>query len=494
MSKFELNELFCDGMVLQRDIPVHIYGRVSKPGRIHVNFDGIGTGKDVEPGPFCIELPPHKAGKDLTMTVSFGQEAVTVQNIDCGEVWVAGGQSNMAMSLKDTEGFKAGEKVISNNDIRLYTVGRNIFARPEEYPSGYEWAFNEDCRWDGCSEKNAPYFSAVGYYFAQDLYEKLKVPVGIINCNVGGSSIFNWMPREVIEANPAIARVYTDYMQKLSEVNRDEAKMKYTAYLDSVQKEWTSKEYLVSTGGECPVVYYEEFGPYSFKQPCNLWHSMYEKISRYSVRGMIWYQGESESFSESSYLYESAMNSLLDNFKKVLGQENYAFHYVQIPPFNCDTIRDWEGICNAQREFHLHHPECGMITTGDCSGGEDIHPPIKRPLGNRLSKAACALTYGMPCEYTGPIAKAAHYENGKIIVEFSHADGLYLDDSVDSLEVEYEDGSVTKEKSAIVNNTLVVNCSNGSPTAIRCGWRTFYQIGIFNSENIPAGVFRICFK
>ena len=124
-------------------------------------------------------------------------------------------------------------------------------------------------------------------------------------------------------------------------------------------------------------------------------------------------------------------------------------------------------------------------------GGEDIHPPVKRPLGNRLFKAACALTYGMPCEYTGPIAKAAHYESGNVIVEFSHADGLHMDDSAGSIEVEYADGSVIEEKGSIVSNTLVVPCSKNSPSAIRCGWCTFYQIGIFNSENIPAGVFRI---
>ena len=488
---FKLAELFGNGMILQRDMPVHVYGQAFKAGNIEVDFDGSHGSQYCVPGEFCITLPPHKKGKQLSMTITSGEDTVTLQDIFCGEVWVAGGQSNMCMFLQYTAEYRAGEKVNFSEDIRLYSVGRNVLGSREEYPCGYEWAYNADTAWDGCNQNNAPFFSAIGYYFAQVLQNELDVPIGIINCNAGGSSIFCWMPKEAMEANPAIASVYTDYLRQMSQVDKAEAKKKYTAYLDSVKEDWYNEAYLAGTGGECPVVYYQELGPYSYTQPSALYQSMYKKIGQFTVRGMIWYQGEADTFSERSNLYESAMESLLASLKFNADQDEYAFHYVQLAPYHEDSIQDWEGICNAQREFHLNHRECGMITSGDCSGHEDIHPAIKKPLGQRLANAACALTYAMPREYTGPIAENACYRDDRIDVSFLHGEGLTIDPSCGTLEIEYADGTIEAAEGSVEQDRLVVLCSKKNPVAIRYGWCTYYQIGMYNRAKLPASLFRL---
>ena len=277
----------------------------------------------------------------------------------------------------------------------------------------------------------------------------------------------------------------------LDEIDARAALDDYAAYLESAKSEWTKPDYLATMGGEVPVIYYEKPDPYSFKQPCRLYHSMLEKVIGFPARGMLWYQGESEAFSLSSYLYCKAMEALRAHLLCATGNEVYAFHFVQIAPWDEPAAQDWEGICNAQREFAVRHPACGMVTTGDCSGGADIHPPIKRPLGERLCGAACTLTYGLPEEeFTGPIALAARQEGSVLRVTFTHARGLRLAPDAELPEVEYADGSVRQEPAWVEGESLCVRCAE-NPAAVRLGWKAFYRIGLFNAAGIPASVFRL---
>ena len=484
-----LPQMFCSGMIVQRDLPIYVFGTAEIGGLLEVEFDGVVTRKEISAGSFEIQLPSHAAGRGLVMKFRFHDEVIRFDDVYCGEVWVAGGQSNMAMQLRETTEYSSEKANLDTPDIRLYTVGRNLYSNPADYPLGYDWVCNPDLPWEGCNAENAMFFSAVGYHFAQCIYRELDVPVGIINCNVGGSSIFNWMPSDVILSSSKFASVYTDFEQKMSVINRDEALEKYIRYLDHLKEELASSRFSEENGGDNYAVFYEELGPYTMNQPCNLYHSMLRRVSKYTARGMIWYQGESEAFSESSGIYAEAMEKLTGHLRELSGYCDYAFHYVQIAPWQNDDIRDWEGICDAQRRFHLSYPNYGMVTIGDCGAGDDIHPPVKMLVGQRLAAAACTLTYGIPQPFCGPVARNAYIENDTVVVEFIYGDGLDGQDL--TAEVEYADGSVCSESAYVEQGRLFVNISREAPEAVRYGWCSDYRIGLYNSCRLPASVFRL---
>ena len=205
--KLKLHPLFCEGMVLQRGLPVRIYGEITQPGTVEAELDGAAVRGEFAAGPFCLTLPAREAGRGLRLTVRFQDEAGELRDVLCGEVWVTGGQSNMAMWLRDTRELLDGGTPEACDDVRFYSIGRNLFATPGEFPAGCEWAYNADTPWQACGGPHTPFFSAVGYYFALALQKRLGVPGGVIACRVGGASLFAGRPRAPIVACPATAHI-----------------------------------------------------------------------------------------------------------------------------------------------------------------------------------------------------------------------------------------------------------------------------------------------
>lgn len=478
---------FRDGMVLQRNHPIRVYGEVMKPLELTVTFDGTVVSRRLQPGPFAIMLPPHRAATGLTMHLTAGEERLTIHNVACGEVWLAGGQSNMAMSLSATA-EQERECLTPCDEIRFFTVGRNALEQREAYGDGFAWAYSDDSGWLPCDATSAPHFSAVGYHFAQRLYAALKVPIGIISCNVGGSRMLSWLPQQAILGNSAIAA-----LAELPPDDRPETELlaEYQAYLTGWSEGRQSLENTAGTATEMPCVYYEWSNRYTYKRPSCLYTGMLQKVSRYTVQGILWYQGESEAMDGYAHVYTTTLETLVDTLRREQEEPELPFLLVQLAPWLCQDVQDWEWVCDQQRRFSLQHSGCAMVTIGDL-GGEDIHPVTKRSVGERLALAALNRAYGGCGEYSGPIAVEARQWGDRLLIRFTHCEGLCAPCRAPRFTIRYADGSAKAVDGIIEEDTVYLPCDPSRAAAfVEYEYRIDAAIGLYNAQGFPASLFRL---
>ncbi|MCL2365337.1 MAG: sialate O-acetylesterase [Defluviitaleaceae bacterium] len=532
---FKLADHYMSGMIFQWGRPIYIEGEAYAVGKITAVLGDDRVEIQVQAGKFSLELPLRGAGRGLSLTIFGGEhngnEQIEVLNdIYIGEVWIAGGQSNMEWPLNQSDEYRQHPHVRENADIRFYTVARNNFPHAADYGAGqqnhkaeaaqdmtYAWAHGRDSGWAGCGVANAPHFSAAGYFFAHRLYEMLGVPIGIINCNVGGSSIFSWIPREAILANEEIAFVQHEHDALVASQNDDDERARYHQALD-VHAPFMYNDLNIG-GTQWSRWFFRLEGAYSayhYHRPSGLYHAMLEKIVRFPVRGMIWYQGETESNPHKSPHYAAALEALTANLRKQQRNDDYAFNFVQLAPWDCPGNDSWPVVCDQMRQFALRYPKYGMVTIGDCGGGTDIHPPRKRPVGERLALAALNNTYGITREYTGPLATHAtlvacdadenRAENGKIRIHFTHAQRLeqrgyaYEPHGLGRFEFLYADGTKKSAPQVRIDNEATPPCvvlpivlgDNGdAPTQVQYEFVCEPKIGLYNQVGLPASTFRV---
>jgi len=496
MKNFKLSEIYSDGMIFQRNRPICIEGEAFTNCEITATLGADTTSQAVSAGKFCLQLPARAADRGLTLAVSAAGEKVTISNVYVGEVWLAAGQSNMEWYLNICDPAESNP-IKPNEDLRFYTVGRTLL---NEYEPGYEWAVVKDSGWAGCNEETAPHFSAVAYHFAHKLYKNLQVPIGIINCNVGGSSIFSWIPHEEFQTNKNIREVWDKFQDIFAKTDMSQAKEKFYKGLDAAKPDWAdTHENKSGTPHQAVIVYtVEEYGPYHYHCPGILYYSMLEKVASFPAKGMIWYQGETEAHPDGVRLYPHALKSLIGNCKakQADGAEEYAFHMVQLAPWDDPGATNWASFCDMQRQYHLDNPQHGIATIGDLGGGTDIHPPRKKGVGERLAYAAMELNYNIPHEFCGPLATDAKVQGDEIAVSFSHNDGMYYNEAIGTFEVISADGTVAEVAAQVKDGKVFASLKgvNFKPEGIRYEFKSDPKIGLFNSSDIPASVFSLTIR
>ena len=507
MQLFSLAAHYTSGMIFQRNWPILIEGEAQASCEITATIaaaeDKTGnTSADtanitVKPGPFSITLPPREAGRGLTLTLSAGDTDVLVlSDIFIGEVWFASGQSNMQWPLNDTDEYRQNPVVRENEDLRFYTVGRNLVKSPDELDEGYKWAYSADHGWVGCNEDSAVHFSAVAYHFAHTLYDAIKIPIGIINCNVGGSSIYAWIPSNEIAANPNISFIGHADSKEIATIDPKEARDKYYSFLDEIKKEHDTSSNIANTAKELPVVYYDTPGPYRFQRSEILYRSMLERISTFPARGMLWYQGESECSYAGGKVYAEALESLVGNMKCRQNNPDFAFNFVQLAPFYDPGSPYWATVCDQMRRFFLRHPDYAMVTIGDVGCALDIHPQLKRPVGERLAYAAMHRSYDLEHEFTGPIAESAIRVGDEVRVSFIHGAGLHQRPvDMGCFEFVYDDDTVKKVVPELRDNAVYLPLSDGpTPKFVRYEFVADPKIGLYNRNGFPASLFELEIK
>ena len=557
MQFYQLAAHYTSGMIFQRNRPILIEGKALTACEITATLDEDSVCVNVRPGAFSFALPPRPADRGLTLTItansmrngvgraapenakqafsggfaaigrtdfelirysgkaqtggdsenaagSDSQDApnnpspgfvqtTELTDIYIGEVWLAGGQSNMQWPLHNTDEYRQNPVVKENSDLRFYTVGRNIVSSPAEYSEGYEWAYAADHGWVGCDEESALYFSAVAYHFAHTLYDAIKVPIGIINCNVGGSSIFAWIPCDDIKAIPEIAYIAEAHEIEQAGVDPDAAKSVYYKHLDEIMKTLDITRNISGLEGELPVVFNGGPGKYNFHNSGALYNSMLKRVSAFPIRGMLWYQGETESSCESGKEYAAALEALVNNMKRRQQNSDFAFNYVQLAPFGEPTFPYWATVCDQMRKFFLHHPDYAMVTIGDVGCAKDIHPPQKRPVGERLAYAAMHRSYDLNHEFTGPVAESAMRLGDEVRISFIHGAGLHQRAmNPGCFELAYEDGAVHAAVPEIRGEAVYLPLPEGpTPEYVRYEFVACPQIGLFNSAGYPASLFEL---
>ena len=618
-AEVKLPKLVSDGMILQRDANVRIWGWAANSEKVTIRFmDATYTATANDKGQWEVMLPKMKAGGPFKMEIN-ASNSITINDILVGDVWVCSGQSNMQFSLRGSTIYQDVIAQSENTNIRHFSVGQG-------FKLGSRETDNRSGKWVSANPSSVTSFTAVGYFFAKKLYEIYKVPIGLINASVGGSSAEAWISEDGIKEFP---RYYEEaqkfqmpgYMDKINKQDNDRVKawnqqLKQNDEGNKGQLKWSNPSFNVSdwetmhvpgywintkTGNVNGFVWFRrEFNipstmtgkpatlklgriadadsvfingkfigsvnslyslrsykvpdnilkdgsntivvkitslihhggfvpgrPYQIiadadtvklegdwkykvgavaepledrlftgKIPTGLFNGMLAPVTNYTIKGAVWYQGESNTIRAFEHFV--IFKELIKDWRNNWHQGDFPFLYVQLPNFveeNFETTKyDWAVLRETQLRA-LSIPNTGMAVTIDIGEFNDIHPVKKEPVGDRLALAAQKVAYGdNNVVYSGPIYKSLEIKGNRVILSFTNVGGglVAKGGELKCFEICGIDNVYYPAKATIANNKIVVTSEKvDKPVATRYAWANNPEaVNFYNKEGLPASPFR----
>ena len=478
-----LPALFKNNAVLQRGIKVPVWGTADPGERVTVSIKSqkATTVADTE-GNWMVWLNPMDAGGPFDMKVS-GNNEITVTNILIGDVWLCSGQSNMQWPVNLSMNASQEIQEADYPEIRLFTVSNKVADKPEKNVRG---------RWVVSAKNTVGSFSAVGYFFGRELYKELKVPIGLIHSSWGGTPIEVWTSREVLESNSSFRQFITRWDRALENYNK--ARERYEQRL----LEWETEAETARQAGEpVPPRPGAPAALQNFQQqPSCLFNGMIAPLIPYAIKGVIWYQGESNAGEARKY--QKLFPAMIQDWRNRWGQGDFPFLFVQLANFMKEQTRPSEGgwaeLREAQLLTFLSVPGTGMAVTIDIGDANDIHPKNKQEVGRRLALAALGVAYDKKIIYSGPIYDTMTIEGNKIRLRFKHTgSGLVSKDGekLKGFAIAGEDRKFVWANAQIDGNTVLVWSDEiPDPVAVRYGWANNPVCNLYNKEGLPASPFR----
>ena len=445
-AKIKLPGIIASNMVLQRNTSVKIWGWAKSGEKISIKTSWITNEIRIitpENGRWEVQLKTTLNKDPQTIQLTSLESNIKLENILFGEVWVCSGQSNMRMPLKGYTGqptFEGNAAIANsrNNTIRLFSITENGNPTPLDTVARY-------IKWSIASPENTKDFSAVAYFYGQKLQEILDVPVGIVMSSWGGTRIQPWISKEAV-----------------------------TPFLDvnKVKKDTTEK--------------YKRI-------PSALFNAMINPITSYTIKGVLWYQGETNR--DEPKLYQQLLPEMVKDWRKQWNIGEFPFYYVQIAP---NKYID-KSKSQFQREAQLKASEVisnsGMAVLSDIGSEQTIHPPRKKEVADRLLYIALNKTYGFKeVDCSGPIYKSMEAKEGALFLNFNFAEtGIYSPElEVSNFEIAGADKVFHPAKAVIINHKQVkVFCPEvAEPVAVRYGWSNWFVGTLFDNNMLPASSFR----
>lgn len=475
-SEVKLPKVFTDHMVLQRDKEVVVWGTADAEQEVTVRFRGEKVTAPVKNGKWKAVLKASAAGGPFELSIE-GKNQIVLKDVLVGEVWLAGGQSNMQFLLINSLGGKEEVESARNDLIRYYLVTYNPV-------DGAEVTQNP---WQLLDSKSCAKFSAVAHYFAKQIQADLGVPVGIIGCYKGGTPAEAWM-NESFLAGKDFESIRTNYAAILEKYNPAD----YEKFLAATA---AHKEAL-SRGEKSTVKIKEPLGPNSPFRPSGLYKTMLTQVIPYTVRGFLWYQGEANAARPEQY--RKLFPALIANWRSDWNDDALPFLFVQLPSYGATAYRnaEWAWLRDAQFATAKSVPNTGMVIARDTGEEATIHPLDKKPVGERLALLARGLVYGEKIETSGPIFENAVKEKNQFRLGFSHTgEGLKISagESITGFVIRGSgDDKTWLPASAKIENGSVLVWSDkvADPSAVRYAWANWSTGNLFNTAGLPASPFR----
>ncbi|MEI8247628.1 MAG: sialate O-acetylesterase [Lentisphaerota bacterium] len=483
-AEVKMPNIFGGNMVLQRGKNIPVWGWASPGEKVSLKFNGQlkETSAD-ESGKWRVMLDPMTAGGPFKMEIT-GSRVLTFDNIMVGEVWLCSGQSNMQWRVETSLDPEKEIAAAEYPAIRFFTAPNGMNNIPQENVNGV---------WKVCSPETVPDFSAVAYSFGREIYSSLKIPVGLINSSCGATQIEPWIPVAGFQSVPELKdiAVQSDIKNPESDAHKKlaaEAVNKYEAWLDVTKKSIAANKLLTA-----PPSFPAELLPYdSNQQPSMLYNAMINPLAPFALRGVIWYQGESNRNDGMLYFYK--MLALINGWRKMFDNKDLAFYFVQLAPFDYGSnpqmlAEIWEAQAAA-----LSIPNTGMAVTLDIGEIKNIHPVNKREVGRRLALQALSKTYGQTnivCD--SPLFDSMRVESNKAIITFKNAVELKTRDgkTPDWFEISGADGLFRKADGVIARNTVILSAAGvETPRVVRFAWNQIAEPNLVNEAGLPAAAFR----
>ena len=415
----QLASPFTSHMVLQRETKVPVWGTAEPGERISVSFANQNPSTVADPqGNWRVVLnamPASAQARRFSLHGSSHPQPVILEDVLVGEVWLASGQSNMDFTLSKKRAWYGGvtdeDAAVAAADfpqIRMFTGERVMRETPQTSVRG---------QWLVCDPENAPGFSAVAYFFARDLHQALKVPVGIICLAYGGSTAEAWLRREALTGEAALKPM----LEKFDAANTAfKATVTDWNQIEQARLVWEREVVLARKEGRQSKLAGNAADPtQNNHNPTVLYNGMIHPVIPYAMRGVIWYQGESiVNGNAGRDLYPTVQATLVGDWRKLWAQGDFPFYIVQLAAHNTTA----PAVRVAQATI-LQLPHTGMAVTIDIGDAKDIHPRNKKDVGNRLARIALAQTYRQDIEDSGPWIESMHADGTALRLAFSHAKG-----------------------------------------------------------------------
>ncbi len=474
---------FADGAVLQREKPVPVWGTADPGERISVAFAGqeVGATADAK-GRWKVSLAALKASSESRDLVVKGNETVTVRDVLVGEVWLASGQSNMELDLNHSKDGWEIAKTANQPLLRQFSVAHQSSFSPMDTMEG---------KWIPAMPDTAGKFGAVAYYFGSDLRRELDVPVGIIFSSWGGTGVMAWTDPESCKAN----RDFAGRFEK-QQAGTHATPGEITAYREAVGA-WrkaqidarVAKRQFDEPQPKPPV------GMPGHAAIAGLYHGMIHPLVPFAMRGIIWYQGESNTSTSTKYGAEFA--ALITGWRKQFAQGDLPFYWVQLPNFDFGNRNHdnwaWAQIREGQDQA-LSLPNTGQAVTIDVGENKGLHPANKAPVGERLARLVLARTYSMKGIIdSGPVMKSATREGASYRIAYQPSPSALkaAEGGLTGFELAGADKVFHPAEAKIVGAEVVVSSAEvPSPEAVRYAYRNAPAVGLFNEEGLPAAPFR----
>jgi sialate O-acetylesterase len=485
-AEVRLPHMISDHAVLQRDRPIHLWGWAAPGAHLSARFHQQTVPAVAnELGKWELWLAPEPAGGPYTLTIAGDGPDQSVSDLLVGDVWFASGQSNMEMPL---EGFhdatgkatavvkNAEQEIASANspELRLLLVEHKTSDFPlDDIAAG----------WTVCRPETARHFSAVAYFFAREIAAKEKVPVGIVDSTWGGTPADSWVSMETLGSDPALLPAFASRARFASRVADFQAMYAAEKAEDAAAK---------AAGKPAPS---HSWHPYqSSWEPGALFNGMIAPFTPMSIRGFLWYQGETNSGHDRAPFYSTLFPALIHDWRAHFAQGDLPFLFAQISSFSSPG-EDWGRVRDAQRRT-LAVANTGMAVTLDIGLADNVHPPDKQTVAERLALPARALAYGEQVPYSSPLFREVSRElqpdgSYALRVWFDHAADLsYRGKPATGFEVAGQDGKYVPAQAQVQGATVLVTSPGvHSPIYVRYGWMGVVENNLYNASGLPASTF-----
>jgi sialate O-acetylesterase len=489
LADVKLPTILSDHMVLQRQMPLPIWGWADSGEEVTVTIDAqTHTTRADEEGNWRVVLDPLTVGEPRTLVVA-GKNRLQIEDILAGEVWLCSGQSNMQFDVNPS--FNSDLAVASAKfpSIRLLTVNTPASQTPTR---------DVDGRWQVCGPETVGSFSAVGYYFGRQLHQILDVPIGLIDNAWGGSSCEAWIRRDRLEDNPLYQPLMARWKKTEAEFDEAAERTKYATSLEA----WKKKAEVARKEGMDPPRRPHWNNPLvNQHRPGNLYHGRIQPILPYALRGVIWYQGESNA--GRAYQYREMFPLMIESWREDWAQVDpglgdFSFYWVQLADFMEESTEPGESAWAELREAQTmtmdklsNTGEAVIIDIGDAA---DIHPRNKLEVAQRLARLALAHDYQLDFIHDSPRFESMEVSDGALL-KFQEVGGRLqtLDGKeVRGFAIAGEDRQWVWAQAKIVSADKIAVWSDAvhQPVAVRYAWSDNPKCNVYNDRGLPLTPFR----
>jgi len=481
-SQLQLAKIFSENMVFQRDQPIHFWGKGIPGKRVSVSFiKETRTSLVKTDSSWSVYFPKQKANlRPLSIVVVSGAQRIEYNNILIGDIWLCIGQSNMQFSMAEEAHFKVEIKNSHQPLLRFYNpsfIGKNTFSQPFTDSMIQRLTvkdFYSTVSWQNCDSNSFKPMSAVGYYFGKEIAQHENIPVGLIHLAIGGCPLETFISLDALKRNKQFA-----------------AKTKGNWLTNDALPVWGRERGKQNVGNNSSVMT-DELGPNHGYKPGFAYAAGIESILGLSIKGVIWYQGESNAQEiERVNEYGDLLKLMITDYRNKWKLPSMPFYWVQLSSIDSANYKSqlWPEFRNEQRKLLSKVQYGGMAVCSDIGFKNNVHPTNKKDVGERLARWVLNKTYRQNIIPSGPLPINAKYVNGKVIISFQYmAKGLKTSDGgqIKGFSI---DGSNSVE--VILGDSGILIFTDKKPEYIYYGWKPFSDGNLVNSENLPASTFKL---